>query len=81
MMNLGLYLIVTTYGVCLAKRLRTPILVTAILYNLLRLQGLNYFSKSSSLDIMDYLRNQKDLGNVYFFMNCHQTPFYSHLHK
>jgi phosphatidylinositol glycan class B len=30
---------------------------------------------------MDYLRDEPNLHSAYFFLDCHQTPFYSHVHK
>lgn len=40
------------------------------------------FLNTGSLNTLDYLRNKSnEINSVYFFTDCHQTPFYSYIHK
>lgn len=41
---------------------------------------LSIFHQVGPLDVTDWLRNSS-ANNVGFFINCHGTPFYSHIHR
>ena len=37
--------------------------------------------KCGSLEIMDFIRDNKDINDIYFFDGFHSQPFYSHIHR
>ena len=39
------------------------------------------FTKSGSLSLTDYVRNQPNINKVLFISGCYESPFYSHFHK
>jgi len=54
----------------------------AIVSNALFFLFSGFIHKSGSLRLFDYLRaNSDDISSIVFFTECHQTPYYSFLHK
>ena len=37
--------------------------------------------RSGSLDLMDYVRNNEEIKDLYLFDSHHSFPFYSHVHR
>lgn len=50
--------------------------------NMIFLLFSGFFHKVGSLNLFDYLRNNaNNIESIVFFIECHQTPYYSFLHK
>ncbi|KAM3137750.1 hypothetical protein pb186bvf_010170 [Paramecium bursaria] len=61
-------------------KLKFFLIAIAIISNIGFVICLNTFQNVGALKTMSILRN-RDVSSVYFFIQCHQTPFYSFLHK
>ena len=58
------------------------VMFAAILSNGVFFLFSGFIHKSGSLRLLDYLRAHSDeISSIVFFNECHQTPYYSFLHK
>lgn len=76
---------ITAYGVYKLgqkyRKIMIGISIFIIGISLLFLSVWNSIYQIGALPLMDYLRTKKNSESIYFFTNCHATPFYSHIHK
>jgi hypothetical protein len=67
---------------CFSKKIKRSIIFLFIFINLAVLGFSETFMKSGALAVMDFLRvNIVPNNTVVFFNECHQTPFYTFIHK
>lgn len=80
-------IILTAYSfVTIKKRFNTVGIIcmgVAIVVQVVFLILANAYYRVGSLAVMDTLREipSEELRGVYFFTDCHATPFYSHIHR